>query len=279
MITIFSCETRTELNLPEIQPKIVLNSFFNPDSLFRINLTLSKLKNSRDFNLINKWTYINNADIRLFVDNEIITDFIFKNKGNFVSSAYKPIAGKEYTIQIKYTDYQEIEAKSLIPEKITIDSLYYSFIEDESGSKMLKVNIIWNDPPEQNFYYIFVIKEEQYYGYKESPAIFLRNNTIFGDWTTGQSLMVFDDKIFNNHYFNFDMLLNYDVAQFGPTYYIFYLVHLSKDFYLWAESQNRYFQQNTFFDEPVIVYNNIKNGLGIFAGCNISCDTISFNDY
>jgi hypothetical protein len=277
------CETILELDLPEIEPKLVINCIFNPDSLIKINITSSKPKDSKDFYLMNRFEYIEKAEILLFENDTSISDFVYQGKGNHISSIYKPQVGKKYKIQIKSPGYATVEAESIIPKKITLDSLYYSYINDpETGRRILKVNMVWHDPPEENFYYIFVIKEnsEGYFS-KGSPPIYLRNHPIFGDWSLriSKSLMVFDDKLFNGQTFNFELLMDKEYAPYGLTFYSFYLVHISKDFYLWAESQGRFFEQNSFFDEPVVVYNNITNGLGIFAGCNISGDTIFFTKH
>jgi len=37
-----SCQTVIEYDFPETDPKLVLNTFFNPDSIWKVNLTKSK---------------------------------------------------------------------------------------------------------------------------------------------------------------------------------------------------------------------------------------------
>jgi hypothetical protein len=51
--------------------------------------------------------------------------------------------------------------------------------------------------------------------------------------------------------------------------------HLSNDYYQYVTSLNRY--QNagsTLFQEPVFVFSNVKNGLGICSGYQVQRDTI-----
>jgi hypothetical protein len=277
---LIGCETQSVLDLPEIDTKLVVNSIFYPDSLFKINITSSKPNNSKDFYLMQKFDYIKEAEISVTQNGISYNDFEYRDKGFYISTSFVPETSATCQISVSTDGFETIQSQSQIPYKINIDSLYYSYISDpETGDRVLKVNLVWNDPPDENYYYIFGMKEnsEGYFS-KGTPDIYLRNHPIFGDWSLkiSKSLLVFDDKFFNGKRFNFELLMHKESAPYGLTTYSFYLCHISKDFYLWAESLGRYSEQNSFFDEPVVVYNNIENGLGIFAGCNVSADTLYF---
>lgn len=280
IICITGCETQSVLDLPEIDSKLVVNSIFYADSLFKINITSSKPNNSKDFYLMQKFDYVKDATIIITQEGISYDDFEYKEKGFYISKSFMPKTSVACQLIVNAEDFKPVQSQSKIPYRINIDSIYYSYINDpETGDRVLKVNLVWNDPADENYYYIFGIKEnsEGYFS-KGTPDIYLRNHPIFGDWSlkASKKLLVFDDKIFNGKRFNFELLMHKESAPYGLTIYSFYLCHISKDFYLWAESLGRYSEQNSFFDEPVVVYSNIENGLGIFAGCNISADTLYF---
>lgn len=277
------CETQVPFELPVIEPKLVINSVFSADSLFKINITASKPNNSKDFYLQQKFDYVQNAEIFVTQNNVLYSDFEYKENGFYVSKSFIPKTESKCELKVSAKGYKTVQAQSSIPYKIKIDSFYYSYISHpDIGDNILKINLIWNDPPDENYYYILASLKHTTKAYaKKSPDIFLRNHPIFGDWSlrTSKNLLVFNDNTFNGKKYNFEFFVGNRNNTFGSNTYTFYLCHISKNFYQWAESIGRYFEQNSFFDEPVVVYNNIEDGIGVFAGYNMSSDSLSFNGF
>ena len=84
---------------------------------------------------------------------------------------------------------------------------------------------------------------------------------------------LFTDKSFNENNFRFNVKSLYDL-KWKMIY--FNLVNLSEDMYFYLETYDRDYNSIEFIAEPVRIYSNIKGGRGIFAGYNLSRDSIYF---
>ena len=89
-----------------------------------------------------------------------------------------------------------------------------------------------------------------------------------------------NDKSFNGKDFRIKILIHqgnilHDRKQRGKGMITVYLNSLSKEFYKYALSFSEQIETgDNPFTEPVKVYSNIENGLGVFAGYSYSKDSL-----
>ena len=268
---LYSCETVVNVDLPEHESKLVANSFINPDSLMSIHISnsLSILDNG---NLKN----IENAIVEVYENNNLVETLQHSSNGNYTSVNKYPAVGNTYQISASANGYDNITTSTIIPAPIAINSFNMkdSVFMDNYGSTQASLNITFNDPHNRNYYLLEIFETDTtadttfyhpenpfnyYYIYSDDPAI--------GEEQYGNAIL-FDDEFFNGK--SYQLTVKFDSYFFnanpGSLVYV-RLKSANEDFYLYKKTFAAH-QQNKGnpFAEPVQVYNNIKNGFGIFGG-------------
>jgi hypothetical protein len=199
----------------------------------------------------------------------------------------------------------------------TIDTTINFLLNNDSGVRQkVKAVMRFTDPGnEKNYYRLLVscrvgrnqsyINENtdtvklvqvmdyiyNYSGIESDDPVFSSNENadevLFG--TTNSEYTIFTDEIFNGKSYDLKFNLKDDI-----TYYFqdmntdrldFYVITielqtLTQDVYYYLKSLNlSHANSGGLFMEPVQVYNNIKNGLGIFGGCSSSLYYIKKGNY
>jgi len=276
VILILSCEQKFETDIPNIKPALVINSLFCPDSLFRVHLS----ENFSRFDDLWKGEIAENATIQLFEEGNYIQNLVYKGNGNYFSADFKPEAGNEYKITVSSIGFDTVIASSKVPETVPfsiINSETYSDPDDPFFEHFsFRVNI--DDPDTENYYYFFVNEVNKKYNrpYIEIKNTFFEvNDPVIGNFRNelGATYFLFTDKSFNGNKVKFDVKSLYDL-KWKIIY--FNLANLSQEMYLYLETYDRDYNSVEFIAEPVRIYSNIKGGRGIFAGYNLSRDSIYF---
>lgn len=290
-----SCETVVELDVPEKEPGLVANCFFNPDSVFYVNV--SKSQYVLDNAGISK---IKNATVSLFRESTWIEDLAFTSDGIYKSSQInRPEIGINYKISISAKGFTTIEANDItpFPSQITGIDTGSFFLNNQ---KYFEIKIGFKDNPDKKNYYQLQLLSKIYTMNFDSmgnisfdttsafyPMGFESNDLVFDDqkWF-GSSGAMFTDALFGSK-----GAYNLSVYTYGYTgedgmpgkAYAFdevkvVLKSVSEAYYKYVVSYQK-FQQNNGnpFSEPVQVYNNIRNGFGIFAGYSATSYTFKMN--
>ncbi|RLD59995.1 MAG: hypothetical protein DRJ01_10435 [Bacteroidetes bacterium] len=279
-----SCRKPIDMDLHNIKSKLVVNSLFSPDSLFKVNITkdISPLKCIQNYN-----NYIDaKATVLLYENNNFIDTLKFIKNGDYIST-FKPSVNNDYKIVVEAQGYTTVEAHNDIPKKIPITSISKERKEGlESGYAWYNIYINFKDPTEEKNYYL-LRGVPQYIDFCELSS----EDPVISKWDEYNSkLFVFDDELFNGKSYQITLKglvdegrLDYDYMD-SLKYLAFNLHSITKEFYFYAKSCNSQgevgdelfdlFQQG--LSEPVPIYTNIENGLGIFAGYSVSSDTVRF---
>ncbi|MBN4051468.1 DUF4249 domain-containing protein [bacterium AH-315-M05] len=267
LVIIIGCEIVVDIDMPPYSPQIVANCFFNPDSIWsaHISNSLASLDNGNIKD-------IESAVVLVFENNIAIDTLQHTSFGTYRSLGNKkPSAGKSYSLTVSADGYEAIYASDIIPQavQITSASIQDSAGTDENNNIIAEVSINFNDPTgQENFYEL-----ELYQNYitDNNKIWFTSLDPSIEQDFNGESAL-FNDVLFNGK--SYQLKINFDsyYAQ-GSSKIIVYLKSVSKPYYLYNKTVILHQQnQNNPFAEPVQVYNNIENGLGIFAG--FSVDTI-----
>jgi len=273
------CETTQDVDFPDIKPKLVVNCLFNPDSVFLVHISHNASIVDYDINTYDAFGYIENAEIRIYENNTYIGQLTDAGKGFYLAENVYPVANAEYRIKVNAGGYDGIWAESIVPANIELDTFIWNRQRDPISElgEVFKVNMVWRDPPGEDYYYLYNLKSTSDNPYSYSnPDLFVKDCPLFPD-VARPDMFIFNDHLFEGDTMNLECYcdLGY-LSSMDTTYFAFYLAHVSKEFYQWALTLVEHNAQRRYFSEPVQVYSNIQNGLGLFAGYNTCGDTIAY---
>ena len=270
-----SCETIVNVDLPEHKPVIVVNSFFNPDSIWEVNLTRSQgaLENGPIQN-------ITDAKVEIWESGNLVIGLNNIGHGYYRANNSKPLPGKSYELHVSAPGYTAVTANDIVPQKVEILEVKIDTIKSADYIEDLELSIVFNDPPDiDNKYHIAIWGKSNYQGKVRMRAIdFSSNDLLITENIVGET-----EKFYGNQAVFEDALLagkQYELKLLVPMYYFEDVFYAMDEFFIVLSSvSNSYFKYHRSFQkhqetgdnpfsEPVIVYNNIENGLGIFAGFN-----------
>ncbi|NBW36531.1 MAG: DUF4249 domain-containing protein [Cytophagia bacterium] len=287
-----SCYSTTEIELSDDESLLVVNSInFQPDSTWLIEISRSQpyLKN-------NNFKMIDNAIVSIKDENNVEIPLAATNINGKIlyTSNQKPAYKNKYVLKISAPGFGDVEATSELPEPVSIENIFidstllkeaYNYYYENGNYGQyeglnIKCQIIFQDPPETDNYYQLALYRES-----EGSYIGLDGNPIYQHYFLQSYFytsvdgpindMIISDETFNGTLYRWSAYLPieyfYDFkTRYSSNYKLklhFVLKHLSKDYYQYKETvqlQNKTI--NNAFAQPVIIYNNLKNGVGIFAG-------------
>lgn len=253
------CEMIVEVDLPEHEPVLVVNSFFSPENpwVIRVNHSLGIL----DSNQIEP---VKNAKVELEVSGSQTYLLSRNSNGYYYNNAIPlPQVGKNYRVIVSAPGYEAVQGESHVPVAVQIDSVKSRRLLNTSGDIELEITINFKDPVEiENYYQIAVRRVDGpglYSGYLEFESDDLVFNRDGGT--------VFTDDLFNGNSYGLKITL-YSHQVHGADVRVDFMT-TTEEYYKYIKSYRQYEDHDENpFAEPVFVYNNVENGLGIFAGFN-----------
>lgn len=286
---LFACEKRILVDNYAVRTQYVVNSIFQPDSVFEVHLSQS----GKVFGVENLSKDIDDAHVELYGNNDHLETLLPIGNGLYKTNIEK--AKEEVVYKIVVLSFgQTIEGEDRIPVK---SKLLKSELITNAGYNSLKyryhsINLTFNDDPEVSNYYEILLKFEyldsipflgQYRGisnvYSYDPVI--KNEIDIKEYGFNLSSLVFSDELFNGKEYK----LPIDFYNIGgddmniPFKLIVQFSTISKNYYSYKKKLYLYreFELNDIWEdlrEPVVLFSNIENGYGIFAGINVEMDTL-----
>lgn len=294
LIILFSCqENIVDLDIGASESQLVIGGFINTDStvIIKISRTVHPLETDAEYG-------VKDARVTLFENDQPVTHLRYDNNDSdsevddvYVSdNQFVPEAGNEYSVLIESEGYTPVRASTSIPEEIEIDHVEIGRTLVQVGDFLNGVNasISFQDPPQEENYYSIVIREKRkvYHEYDEFGQPIEASGFVFEN-RAKPLLPRLDDKIEFNGKSNFEFNVLYlsDVAFEGRLYtYDFlmhapdggeltvYLNHITREHYQYGTTSQLQQQESTEnpFSQPVQVFTNVDNGLGIFVGYHVT---------
>lgn len=286
-----SCEKIIDIDIDEKEKRIVANGIVSPDSLIKIQVSksISILEDERHLQ------YLSASTVKLYADGEYVEKMNYTKNGYFVSTD-TAVTGKKYSFDISYSDMTPVQGETQIPDLVEITKLDTSFVSnymDGYYDSYYEFTIDFKDPAEtQNYYFLAISYYEIIYDEYMNPYdsvqyfTYLENDdNLFGSYYSTFNLngiegQAFTDERFNGNLYSvktrFYGYYYYDGSGSSPGHtYKVYLLSLSRDLYLHIAS---YIKSQEVggdpFSQPVQVFSNITNGLGLFSAYNISTKTV-----
>lgn len=280
MIAFQSCNEAIDLEIDAHTPVLVLNSILTPDTF--INVSVSNSIGAFD---VGNSSAVRDARLELYEDDVYMGNATFVEQGSmhgyYVFNGVYPSTGKLYKIEAAHDDYETAYAICAMPEVIELNEVKVDtvdrYISETSNMYKLKVNFEFEDDPSvENYYWLQMYRDTMYYG-KISRVYFSSNEAAFGndfenldaDYSFWGGQVLFTDGLFNGQIKSIELDLRSWVSQDIVDDYniILELSSLDKSYYQYKMSKQKENDSDGFFGgEPVQIYSNVQNGLGVFVG-------------
>jgi hypothetical protein len=269
-----SCEKEVEVKMPPYEPVLVVNTFFESDSTPSVEVLYSKSVN--DTARIKK---LMTAQVDLYENDAYKGRMVIDTNKNYVLPGFTAVSGKNYKLVINQQGFKEITALSYLPNPVILNSAGYITglaPGPNSGSTRARLTITFEDPSEENFYFIRMsasridtmkIDSVNYVLYPSRYDIYFEEPENSGDdqffYNGG---LLFTDQYINGK--NVSMNLDFSEESIAGAQSIdLYFSTVNKEYFKYFKTLG--LQEGTGsnpFVEPVRVYSNVTNGLGIFGG-------------
>ncbi|MBI2968605.1 MAG: DUF4249 domain-containing protein [Bacteroidetes bacterium] len=273
-IIISACEMVVDIDMPDHKPVLVINSLFNSDSIFRVAVSHS-IGIQEDASDI---TNIENATIEILENNISLGSLSWLPIGFYTNPLIKITAGASYEIRVSAGDYPAVTSTNTIPlaKMIIIKQVKDSVKIGEAQMEQYVTEVTIEIPDqaaEVNFYAIQIYAEDTFYSSWDDSvwvnSYFLNLSTrdpVLGQTEEYTQMLKFSDELFNGK--NYSAIFYFEETDKNSIDSVFlYFYSLSSSYYYYSVTKDLYYRtHNNPFSEPVQVYTNIENGLGIFAG-------------
>jgi hypothetical protein len=252
-----SCIREVDMEVEDIPHLLVVNCFFTEGEAFRVNV--SRLAAYTDLTDRN----ITNAHVTISTNGNYTGTLTYVANGIYSNPTVLPEPGKVYQVTVDVEGYPQTTAQDSLPKPVPIDSVTYSVNAGkyDDGINYNQYAVWFRDIPGKTWYSI------QIPGFD----IFSTDPVISAEGVTGEefnSWFVFNDTLISNRMYSLKINVGdyyYDIKESrillvsGTFPYYQYLKRLIKHgSYSWQDPFKPY--------NPVPLYTNIKNGLGVFAG-------------
>ena len=275
---LLSCEQVVDFDY-QAERKICLNCILNPDSTVRVDLYYTQtLDETGEFEPVSE------ATIELFEDGEPWGTANHVSKGNY-SLDKKPLAGKTYAVKCSTPGNLPLTAETTVQEKPNVSFVVQSRERYEGWREMdkstqffyLKIDYQLNDQSGKDYYWNY------YLGWYEPWERY--NYGVFVSYVSphiDDFNRVVEPESQNGFYYKFYARLS-DAGVDGEQ------LEFSKDmstkiidvFFNADEHYDRYMKSSVQswlieewedlpFKEPVQIYSNIENGIGIFGSASFT---------
>ncbi len=261
-----ACSKPVEIDLPEMQPKLVINSFFKVGGKFEVHVSTTKGILSTDT------TNLKNATVSLYANGVFQGNLVHSEDGVYLHDTVIVRSDITYKIMVSAPSLESVEAQDKAPEPTVLESVYYDqrAYPDSEGGHYYKINLEFTDDPNSLNYYELVMldynDEEQY-----SVVRLWGDNEIViineGDEEFYSGLCVFSDELFNGSPYSLRLKTTHWISDNKKE---MYLLSVSETFYRFRKSWIRHaysqYPDITNPTGPVRLFSNVTGGYGIFAG-------------
>lgn len=257
-------ETVIDADPPPFTPKVVAHAYIGNlhDSIPVLTLT----KNREIFNATDQHSVIANADISIFKNEQLSGMFRFEN-GVYVADPVNIFdqAGAEYKISISAPGFPVAEARQTKLAPVFLDTAIFvsNIAINEDGQRFDGYRIRLADPPGSNNYYMLTCSKIEPFGGGISYTLYLESTDPLMR-SANNGALVFSDDSFDGKSREFDVY-SWDFSGSGGSLR-FDLWHISRELFQYQLSIQQYLDNDFgFFSEPVVIFSNVDQGLGIFS--------------
>jgi len=267
--------------IPDAEPKITVNGFFNPRVPVIVSITQSA---SVLDTLGNK--YLTGAKAYVYENDVLVDSLTYSALVHYhLGTGLIPQPGNTYRLEVQSQGLPPVSAQSFLPDTthllpVVKDTLFYA----ANGQNTYWLRIRFQDPPGAgDFYHLVAYRNRlQHNGtWRLESLCFESDDPVFEAISKyACSGGMFTDNTFNGQ--QKEILINTrrrltpnlnDSLQF-----IVELRHGSEAYYRYNKSLSIYKNnQGDIFAQPGPIIGNVAGGYGIFAGYSVMTDTVKLN--
>lgn len=279
-----------DINPPD--PRLVVNSTFRPFHPITVRLT----KSESILGMLPDEAILD-AIVEIYQGNELLETLPLVPNDDPDAAYYSsrqlcPRMGREYVIRVTAKGFPPVSASSIIPEPVSISYFQVGAAKRDMGRNTEKaiydyrVFLRYDDPPTSgNYYHLnFYQQVDDYRVGSAGDTVITQSQLIpvtFSDatddnWVRASIVggILLQDEPFNGG-ITFQLSTEIDPARQKLGLFYVELRTVSQEYYLYQTSVSR--QQRSpsgGLNEPVFIFNNIRDGHGIFAGYNLMLDSL-----
>lgn len=278
-IFLFSCSKEIKFKGDDAKSLLVLNGIIENDSIIQVSLS----KSTPAIGEQNTGSSVINSLATLVLTDNTTSETFTSNSTNskgFYEFGTTAKAGHSYSISVTHPDYTSISSTMKSPDNVSItswDSLSVSVPGYGPNDTLWRkiVHLKWLDPIDDNNYAVKVFSIDTLTGFEKELMAFTYFDGMESSNIYGNQIQLFNDKTFNNTQItislDFDEDFYLDPITYLPTgekSYKVILYNFSTEVYNYISSTNKSMDSGNGnpFSEPVAIYSNVKNGIGIFGG-------------
>lgn len=292
VLSFASCEQFLEVDLPDAGPRLVLNASLENTDTIRVFLSRSQHILERE-NFENPFPAERNARVVLKDEdgNEMVFNAIDESRPWEENYFYqltgaKIIPGKKYEIVAEADGLPSVKSSQVFPENVPIQSLSFQDLGPEPSwpqNHIVEITLGFDDLPDRNYYEI----SGRYLG----KDIQINNgDTLQFFYMGGLNPDPINPSLRKEHMWRRNVLLFQDVLIPRPNSEVVFrtsipkgididifvnLAHVSEAYYRYLDTvELQDYNRGDILSQPVLVYNNIQGGMGIFKARNIASATI-----
>lgn len=280
-----SCDRFIEVELPDQETKLVLNSLLENTDTLKVFLTKSRsVLEGREWE---KFEFVKNATVLLKDQNGRIQPFTFKDSLDPLiddDSYQLPnpglTEGETYEIIAEAQGFPRIVSSQRLPEKVSIKSISLEKIgvnQNFPETDLYEITLKFNDLPDKNYYEIlgksiangYYINQGDtvFYQFSETLDLEPRNPLLAKDHLR-RGVILFSDNFLDGE--NSEVVFRTWLRNNSDLEVNFYLANVSEAYYKYYDTADLQWQnRGDILSQPVLVFNNIENGLGIFKARNV----------
>lgn len=258
-----SCSTEVEIEWKDDSQKYVVNCLLTPDEPVKLYaFKTSPILDDTSF-------FADGLDIEIYKNETLAWSGSGTGQGEYPVPVYAE-AGAKFKIIMKDKNGFNVSAEDTLPEKVKITDAtnLYPVYSDNYGTTYGKITLTFTDEANKRNYYEIVILNENN-GIVQTLKV--KNPVITYDIDHNPNptgTLLFTDELFEGKPLTLEIFSD----SYKPSVV---LKNVSRNYYEYRKSINiHFYNQNVerydvfsmFKGDPVELYSNVSNGLGIFAG-------------
>lgn len=280
-----SCEDVVDLPLDDHEEVVVFSNFSEKGLEVYVYKTVSIFDN-------HPTEYVTDASVKVFADEVLIDSLVLELPSNenhppfYKTTQLIPEFDKEYTIRVEIPNYKTITAKNSIPSPVALTASTFdptvSEVDDSIRSVNFAISVSLTDPHKiKNYYHIRFFQEFTPYSLELNGDTI--NGTVF--WATPSSVESLNENgqlvknqvdqsfLVSDTDFDGDAITLYfkgnftfNTSQLKPGRFFIEFRTVSQDYFFYHTSINRNQWDGPPIGKDDVPFDNIDNGVGVFAG-------------
>jgi len=288
MLAVSSCDQYLDVELPGQEPKLVVNGILENRDTIKVSLTQSRSVLEGDE--YDSFDQIKNGNVFIKTGAGETFPLVFIEDDNpYDPSSYYFLIGHDFAPNERYEifaesqDLEPVSGQVIFPSDVPIKEISYISLgssESNENYDLVEFTVKFEDSTAQNFYQLdgtiygtSTLYENSFYSSQLYPQPVNPAYEKDYGWGSGFGIL-FSDVLLRGE--NAEMVFRTTLPRDYDLEVTINLSNVSESYFRYYDSANlQTYNEGDILSQPVLVYNNIQNGLGVFAAKNAAQEVIS----